>query len=118
MPAWGSAPHRPNGDRHRRQQRDRRGHRRRGSGGANVVIDYVARPEATDALEEHITARGGEATGVYADVSQVGDLERLVATAVTTFGRLDVMVNNAGIETRTSVLDTTEEDYDRVMAST
>ena len=35
-----------------------------GAAGANVVIDYVARPEATDALDERITDRGGEATGV------------------------------------------------------
>lgn len=87
-----------------------------GAAGANVVIDYVAHPEATEALDERITGRGGEATGVDADVSRVSDLERLVATAVKTYGRLDVMVNNAGIETRSSVLDTTEEDYDRVMA--
>jgi glucose 1-dehydrogenase len=84
--------------------------------GANVVIDYVAREPAADALDDRITARGGEALPVEADVSRVEDLERLVAAAVQTYGRLDVMVNNAGIETRTSVLDTTEEDYDRVMA--
>ncbi len=50
-----------------------------------------------------------------ADVSKVSDLERLVAAAVKEYGRLDIMVNNAGVETRTSVLDTTEEQYDRVM---
>ena len=48
-------------------------------------------------------------------MSSVADLERLVASAVTAFGRIDVMVNNAGIETRTSVLDTTESQYDRVL---
>jgi glucose 1-dehydrogenase len=42
-------------------------------------------------------------------------LQKLVDTAVGKFGRLDIMVNNAGIETRTSVLDTTEDQYDRVM---
>ena len=39
---------------------------------------------------------------------------RLVDTAVKAFGRLDIMVNNAGVETRTSVLDTTEEQYEKV----
>ena len=54
--------------------------------------------------------------GVEADVSKVEDLERLVDAAVDAFGRLDIMVNNAGIETRTSILDTTEAQYEKVMA--
>jgi glucose 1-dehydrogenase len=83
--------------------------------GANVVIDYVAHPEATEALERQVAALGSRAIGVDADVSQVADLQKLVAQAVTTFGRLDIMVNNAGIETRTSVLDTTEADYEKVL---
>jgi glucose 1-dehydrogenase len=45
----------------------------------------------------------------------VADLERLIAAAVKAFGRLDIMVNNAGIETRTSVLDTSEEQYEKVL---
>jgi glucose 1-dehydrogenase len=53
--------------------------------------------------------------GVKADVSQVADLKTLVDTAVSTFGQLDIMVNNAGIETRTSVLDTTEHQYGLVL---
>ena len=76
--------------------------------GANIVIDYVAHPEATEALEKQVSALGDQAIGVQADVSKVADLQRLIATAVKGFGRVDVMVNNAGIETRTSVLDTTE----------
>src|SRR6185369_10478190 len=43
-------------------------------------------------------------------------LRKLVAAAVSKFGRLDIMVNNAGIETRTSVVDTTEAQYDKVLA--
>ena len=77
--------------------------------GANIVIDYVAHPEATEALERKVASLGDEAIGVDADVSKVEDLQRLVAAAVTAFGRLDIMVNNAGVETRTSILDTTEE---------
>ena len=50
-----------------------------------------------------------------ADVSKVADLQSLVDAAVKNFGRLDIMVNNAGVETRTSVLDTTEEQYQRVL---
>ena len=83
--------------------------------GANVVINYVANPEATTALEKQVAALGSQATGVEGDVSKVADLERLIDATVTRFGRLDVMVNNAGVETRTSVLDTTETQYDRVL---
>jgi glucose 1-dehydrogenase len=83
--------------------------------GANVVIDYIAHPEATEALEQQIAALGDRAIGVEADVSQVADLQKLVAQAVSGFGRLDIMVNNAGVETRTSVLDTTEDEYEKVL---
>jgi len=84
--------------------------------GASVVIDYVAHPEATEALEREICKLGNQSLGVEADVSKLADLEKLIDAAVQKFGRLDIMVNNAGIETRTSVLDTTETQYDRVMA--
>src|SRR3954454_1311055 len=83
--------------------------------GANVVIDYIANPEATEDLEKQVAALGDTAIGVQADVTKVADIESLVAAAVRSFGRLDIMVNNAGIETRTSVLDTTEKQYQKVM---
>jgi glucose 1-dehydrogenase len=83
--------------------------------GANVVIDYIADEQATEDLEKQIAALGDQAVGVDADVSKVDDLQRLVDAAVKSFGRLDVMVNNAGIETRTSVLDTTEAQYEKVL---
>jgi len=83
--------------------------------GANIVIDYIADPQAADDLQQQVGALGAKAVGVEADVSKVADLQRLVDSAVQSFGRLDVMVNNAGIETRTSVLDTTEAQYEKVL---
>lgn len=83
--------------------------------GANVVIDYVSHPEETTAVIGRIEAAGGKAVGVQADVTVAADLHKMVKTAVDTFGRLDVLVNNAGMETRTSILDTTEDQYERVM---
>jgi len=83
--------------------------------GANIVIDYVAHPEATEDLEKQVRALGDCAIGVKADVSQIADLQNLFATAVKEFGRVDIMVNNAGVETRTSILDTTESQYEQVM---
>jgi len=83
--------------------------------GAKVVIDFIAHPEATSTVEQEVNALGSQAIGVEADVSKVADLKKLVAAAVSQFGRLDIMVNNAGIETRTSILNTTEEQYDKVL---
>lgn len=83
--------------------------------GAKVVIDYRSHPEATEALEEEIGAYGGSSFGVQADVGKLEDLQRLVDSAVSKYGRLDIMVNNAGIETRTSILDTTPDDFDKVL---
>jgi glucose 1-dehydrogenase len=83
---------------------------------ANVVIDYVCHPEATEALEQQVSKLGDQSIGVEADVSKLADLQMLVDRAVSKFGRVDIMVNNAGVETRTSVLDTTEGQYEKVMA--
>jgi len=83
--------------------------------GANIVIDYVANPEAAEELEQKISALGDQAIGVDADVSKVADLQILVDSAVKKFGRVDIMVNNAGVETRTSILDTTEAQYEKVL---
>lgn len=84
--------------------------------GANVVIDYVAHPEETTSLIAKVEAAGGHGVGVQADVSQAADLQKMMQTAVDSYGRLDVLINNAGIETRTSLLDTTEADFDKVIA--
>ena len=83
--------------------------------GANIVIDYISHPETADALEKQVAALGNQAIGVSADVSKVSDLQMLIDAAVKKFGRLDIMVNNAGVETRTSILDTSEKQYDKVL---
>src|SRR5256885_11971474 len=82
---------------------------------ADIVIDYVAHPEATEELGTQIVALGDRAIGVEADVSKVEDLRHLIDTAVKELGRVDIMVNNAGVETRTSILDTTEAQFAKVM---
>jgi glucose 1-dehydrogenase len=84
--------------------------------GATIVIDYISHPEAAEALEKQVAALGDKVMGVKADVSKTAELQSLIDAAVKNFGRLDIMVNNAGVETRTSVLDTTEEQYEKVLA--
>jgi glucose 1-dehydrogenase len=84
--------------------------------GANIVIDYVVHPEANEPLEKQVVALADRVIAVKADVSQVAELQNLFAMAVKKFGRVDIMVNNAGVETRTSILDTTEAQYEKVLA--
>jgi glucose 1-dehydrogenase len=83
---------------------------------ANVVIDYICHPEATEALKRPIGQLGDQAIGVKADVSDIAELQMLIDQSVSRFGRVDIMVNNAGVESRTSILDTTPDQYERVMA--
>src|SRR6516165_5644897 len=83
--------------------------------GANIVIDFIANEQATEDLEKQVATLGDKSIGVEADVSKVADLQRLIDSAVKAFGRVDVMVNNAGVETRTSVLERTEDQYEKVM---
>ena len=85
--------------------------------GAKVVVADVTEQAAQSVVDE-VTSAGGEAIAVAADVSKEPDAKRMVDAAVESFGRLDVLYNNAGImpEADHSVIDTTVEDWDRVMA--
>jgi glucose 1-dehydrogenase len=86
-----------------------------GKAGASVCVDYVVHQDITDEERVQVEAMRDRLVAVKADVSQVAEVQKLVDETVKAFGRLDIMVNNAGIETRTSVLDTTEAQYDRVL---
>ncbi|KJL33457.1 SDR family NAD(P)-dependent oxidoreductase [Microbacterium azadirachtae] len=81
--------------------------------GANVaVVDLNA--EAAEAVAEEIRAAGGSAVAIGADVSSEADIERVVASVVDGFGGVDVVFNNAGIIRRTTAVETTVEEWDRV----
>jgi glucose 1-dehydrogenase len=56
--------------------------------GANIVIDYISHPEATEELEQQIIALGNQAVGVQADVSKLSELQMLIDTAVARLGRI------------------------------
>jgi glucose 1-dehydrogenase len=83
--------------------------------GAAVTIDFHRDLAAAQATLKAIEDDGGRGRVQQADVSKVEDIAALVDQTVAAYGRLDVMVNNAGMETRTSVLDTTPEQFDLVV---
>jgi glucose 1-dehydrogenase len=86
-----------------------------GRQGAAVTVNYHKDEASAKATVDAIASAGGKAQAIQGDVSSVADLQNLVDTTVKAFGRLDVMVNNAGMETRTSTLDTTERQFDMVI---
>ena len=83
--------------------------------GANVCIDYVANEQATEELEKRIVGLGDQAIGVDADVSKIADLQMMIDETVKAFGRLDVMVNNAGVTRDATMRTMTEEQFDEVI---
>jgi len=85
--------------------------------GAKVVVADVTEPAAQSVVDE-VTAGGGQAIAVAADVSKEPDASRMVDAAIEAYGRVDVLYNNAGImpEADHSVIDTSVDDWDRVMA--
>lgn len=84
--------------------------------GAAVTINYHSNEQAANEVKQQIEGAGGKALVVQGNVALIADLQTLVDRTVETFGRLDIMVNNAGMETRTSTIDSTEKDFDTVIA--
>jgi glucose 1-dehydrogenase len=90
--------------------------KRLGAEGARVIVDYVGDPTGAQETQRAIESSGGEAEIVLGDVTQSDQMRSLVDAAWKRFGSADILVNNAGIEHRSDFWDTTEDEYDRVMA--
>jgi len=85
--------------------------------GAAVTIDYITGQDAdAEALAEEIRQGGGKAIAVRAAVDQEADVQELVDRTVASFGKLDIYVNNAGIEHRAPFLETSLALWERVIA--
>ncbi|AZS80041.1 glucose 1-dehydrogenase [Achromobacter spanius] len=79
--------------------------------GAKVIVNYASSRGGADKVVADIEAAGGRAVAVGADVTQQADVEALVGSAIEHFGRLDIVVNNAGIYQFAKIEDTTEALY-------
>jgi 3-oxoacyl-[acyl-carrier protein] reductase len=83
--------------------------------GAKVTVNWVGSELEAQGVVDSIKRDGGDALSVRADVSKSADVKNLVHATVDQFGRVDILVNNAGVMFTKSVLDTTEEDWDRTI---
>ena len=84
--------------------------------GARVVVNYrPGKQSDADAAQALVSDLGPAAIPIAADVSRRADVERMMEEAVAHFGRLDIAVNNAGIEIKKPFLDVTDEEWNRVM---
>lgn len=81
--------------------------------GAKVIVNYSGGKDAAEEVVSEIVAQGGEAIALQADVSKAADVKNLFDQAIAHFGRIDVLVNNAGVMITKSIKDTTDEEFDR-----
>jgi 3-oxoacyl-[acyl-carrier protein] reductase len=81
--------------------------------GASVVVNYASSKEGADKVVAEIKAKGGNAVAVQGDVSKQEDITRLFAETKKVFGRLDTLVNNAGVYSFTSLEQVSAEDFHR-----
>ena len=83
--------------------------------GYDVIINYVSDKTDTEELKKKLEANGGKALIVKADVTNPEQIENLVKTAIETFGKIDVLVNNAGITKDNLLMRMSEEEFDKVI---
>jgi NAD(P)-dependent dehydrogenase (short-subunit alcohol dehydrogenase family) len=83
--------------------------------GCHVAINYVGAADQADEAVRELRGLGVEAIALKADVRQAGEVQSMIGAAARTFGRLDVLVNNAAVQTEGAFLDVSEDDWDRVI---
>ncbi len=83
--------------------------------GAHIVVNYASSSTAADAVVAEVQGMGGEAIAVQADVSNVEQVDALIEAAMSRWGHVDVLVNNAGITRDTLLLRMKPEDWQAVI---
>lgn len=82
--------------------------------GAKVVVNYSSSTEKAEKVVEEITRLGEKAVAIKADVSNIRDVERLFSETITEFGKVDILINNAGVILYKLLSDVTEEEFDKL----
>ena len=84
--------------------------------GAAVVVNYYKSADKAEEIVNGIEAKGGQALAIQADVSQVAEVQRLFQHTIGRFSGIDIVIANAGMFNPKSIVDTTEEEFDAMVA--
>ncbi len=84
--------------------------------GAKVVVNYSSSRDKADEVVKTIEQFGGQAAAIRADVSKVAEVEALFSETLERFGRVDILINNAGVMANVTISDVTEEIFDQHFA--
>lgn len=84
------------------------------SRGASVVVNYAHSAKAASSVVADIEAAGGQAIAIQADISRASEVTKLFNAAIAHYGRLDIVINNAGMESFANEEDVTEKMFDEV----
>jgi glucose 1-dehydrogenase len=84
--------------------------------GAAVVVDYIGKPDVAAQTQEQISSFGGRSVAIAADISKPDQVQNLIDGAVKAFGKLDVVVNNAGVEKKAAFVDYPLEELQKILA--
>ena len=86
-----------------------------GNEGANVVVNYISRPEDAEAVVKYIKGNGGDAISFKCDVSKEEEVQGMFQQTINHFGTVDILVNNAGIQKDAAFVDMTLEQWQLVI---
>ncbi|WP_339844834.1 SDR family oxidoreductase [Paenibacillus sp. FSL W7-1088] len=84
--------------------------------GADVVINYASSPDKAEQVADIARQKGVRAITVQADLARKEDVERLFSETISQLGKVDILINNAGIMKTTPLADVTEEEFDQQFA--
>ncbi|WP_108722136.1 SDR family oxidoreductase [Gorillibacterium timonense] len=84
--------------------------------GAKTVINYSSNPDKASEAVEAIKRRGGTAIALHADLSRMEEIEKLFSETLAAFGKVDILINNAGLMINKPLAEVTEADFDKQFA--
>jgi 3-oxoacyl-[acyl-carrier protein] reductase len=84
--------------------------------GASVVINYSGNQKPADKVVSEIKANGGSAVAIKADISSPEEVKRMFDLAISQFGKINILINNAGLILYKTIQDTTDDDFEKIFS--